>query len=155
MAACFPGRPTLPLTLPQLWHNTLQPSRDISTWSTLVISQGLTSWSQTSTPSPCLSFSGWSALGGGIHHLWGSLSAFTSLDWLPCFSLRLWGSSFVLADLSTSQGASHCVDSFPLSQLPPRSAGIILILFFLFSPPASFFLTQSCGGVFFFFFFPF
>ena len=41
--------------------------------------------------------------------------------------------SFCPPDLSTSQRASQCMETFPFSQLPPRGAGPVLIPFSLFS----------------------
>ena len=66
---------------------------------------------------------------GGAVGLCGFLSVFLPLDWLLCFSPRLWGSCSLQADL-ISWVASQGADCLPLSQLPLRSVGLVLIPFF-------------------------
>ena len=75
-----------------------------------------------------------------------SLSVLPFPNWLLYFSPRLWGFPSIPADFSISQGASQCADYILLSQLPPRSAGLILIPFSFFSLFFSFCFAQLHGG---------
>lgn len=54
-----------------------------------------------------------------------------TISWLLCSSLSLWSSISVPADLPV-EGGFQDEGTFPLSQLPPRVAGLIPFFFFFF-----------------------
>lgn len=105
--------------------------------STLMLSPGSDSQSPSISiqPQPLqwMSLSSW---GVPVNNncLYSSLFGLPSANLLLCFLQRLQHSPYVLANLSTSEGTSLCVETFPPSQLflPPSGTGPVLISFFFF-----------------------
>ena len=113
-------------------HGTLLPSPSgcLHTYSPSTL-PGTDFWSLRLCPAPTWAFQAVVSEVGGTDDLCNSLCDLLSSVQLLCFSLRLWGSSIsadILINLVDFQG----VGSFPLSQLPLRSAGPVLSWFLCF-----------------------
>ena len=128
---CSYGGPTPcprpPPALSQLWGLAPQPPQVVSTQPTLVLYLELSSEACISAPRPCPSIS------AVVSWVMVALSLLALLSPAAVLLYEALSSPSFPADLPVNQLASQGMHSFPLSQLPLRSAGPILIPFLFFS----------------------
>ena len=133
-------------THPQLQLGPHSSPFRLSPCSQSIFSLGLSSESQASAPSTphtpadmCLRLG---SAGRRPDPLCWSFSVLPAANWLLHSPPSLWSSLSVLPDIPTSESASQCEGTFPLSQLPPRAQVPPQFHFFFFPP------TQLCGDLF-------